>query len=61
MEALLQTLVSVSEWTKDKVQQSESETSQLYKVYLLKRDAVTKAGQLLERYKELEEAEKELG
>ena len=61
MEALLQTLVSVSEWTKDKVQQSESETSQLYKVYLLKRDAVTKAGQLLERYKELEDAEKELG
>lgn len=61
MEALLQTLVSVSEWTKDKVKQSESETSQLYKVYLLKRDAVTKAGQLLERYKELEEAEKELG
>ena len=61
MEALLQTSVSVSEWTKDKVQQSESETSQLYKVYLLKRDAVTKAGQLLERYKELEEAEKELG
>lgn len=61
MEVLLQTLVSVSEWTKDKVQQSESETSQLYKVYLLKRDAVTKAGQLLERYKELEEAEKELG
>ena len=61
MEALLQTLVSVGEWTKDKVQQSESETSQLYKVYLLKRDAVTKAGQLLERYKELEEAEKELG
>lgn len=61
MEALLQTLVSVSEWTKDKMQQSESETSQLYKVYLLKRDAVTKAGQLLERYKELEEAEKELG
>lgn len=61
MEALLQNLVSVSEWTKDKVQQSESETSQLYKVYLLKRDAVTKAGQLLERYKELEEAEKELG
>ena len=61
MEALLQTLVSVSGWTKDKVQQSESETSQLYKVYLLKRDAVTKAGQLLERYKELEEAEKELG
>ena len=61
MEALLQTLVSVSEWTKDKVQQSESETSQLYKVYLLKRDAVTKAGQLRERYKELEEAEKELG
>lgn len=61
MEALLQTLVSVSEWMKDKVQQSESETSQLYKVYLLKRDAVTKAGQLLERYKELEEAEKELG
>ena len=61
MEALLQTLVSVSEWRKDKVQQSESETSQLYKVYLLKRDAVTKAGQLLERYKELEEAEKELG
>ena len=61
MEALLQTLVSVSEWTKDKVQQSESETSQLYKVYLLKRDAATKAGQLLERYKELEEAEKELG
>lgn len=61
MEALLQTLVLVSEWTKDKVQQSESETSQLYKVYLLKRDAVTKAGQLLERYKELEEAEKELG
>lgn len=60
MEALLQTLVLVSEWTKDKVQQSESETSQLYKVYLLKRDAVTKAGQLLERYKELEEAEKEL-
>lgn len=61
MEALLQTLVSVSEWTKDKMQQSESETSQLYEVYLLKRDAVTKAGQLLERYKELEEAEKELG
>lgn len=61
MEALLQTLVSVSEWTKGKMQQSESETSQLYKVYLLKRDAVTKAGQLLERYKELEEAEKELG
>ena len=61
MEALLQTLVSVSEWTKDKVQQSESETSQLYKVYLLKRDVVTKAGQLLERYKELEDAEKELG
>ena len=61
METLLQTLVSVSEWTKDKMQQSESETSQLYKVYLLKRDAVTKAGQLLERYKELEEAEKELG
>lgn len=61
MEALLQTLVSVSEWAKDKMQQSESETSQLYKVYLLKRDAVTKAGQLLERYKELEEAEKELG
>lgn len=61
MEALLQTLVSVSEWTKDKMQQSESETSQLYKVYLLKRDAVTKAGQLLERYKELEDAEKELG
>ena len=61
MEALLQTLVSVSEWTKDKMQKSESETSQLYKVYLLKRDAVTKAGQLLERYKELEEAEKELG
>lgn len=61
MEALLQTLVSVSEWTKDKLQQSESETSQLYKVYLLKRDVVTKAGQLLERYKELEEAEKELG
>lgn len=61
MEALLQILVSVSEWTKDKMQQSESETSQLYKVYLLKRDAVTKAGQLLERYKELEEAEKELG
>ena len=61
MEALLQNLVSVSEWTKDKMQQSESETSQLYKVYLLKRDAVTKAGQLLERYKELEEAEKELG
>lgn len=61
MEALLQTLVSVSEWTKDKVQQSESETSQLYKGYLLKRDAVTKAGQLLERYKELEDAEKELG
>ena len=61
MEALLQTLVLVSEWTKDKVQQSESETSQLYKVYLLKRDAVTKAGQLLERYKELEDAEKELG
>ena len=61
MEALVQTLVSVSEWTKDKVQQSESETSQLYKVYLLKRDAVTKAGQLLERYKELEDAEKELG
>ena len=61
MEALLQTLVSVSEWTKDKMQQSESEASQLYKVYLLKRDAVTKAGQLLERYKELEEAEKELG
>ena len=61
MEALLQTLVSVSERTKDKMQQSESETSQLYKVYLLKRDAVTKAGQLLERYKELEEAEKELG
>ena len=61
MEALLQTLVSVSEWTKDKMQQSESETSQLYKVYLLKRDAVTKAGQLLERYKELEEADKELG
>ena len=61
MEALLQTLVSVSEWTKDKMQQSESETSQLYKVYLLTRDAVTKAGQLLERYKELEEAEKELG
>lgn len=61
MEALLQNLVSVSEWTKDKVQQSESETSQLYKVYLLKRDAVTKAGQLLERYKELEEVEKELG
>ena len=55
MEALLQTLVSVSEWTKDKMQQSELETSQLYKVYLLKRDAVTKAGQLLERYKELEE------
>lgn len=61
MEALLQTLVSVSERTKDKMQQSESETSQLYEVYLLKRDAVTKAGQLLERYKELEEAEKELG
>ena len=61
MEALLQILVSVSERTKDKMQQSESETSQLYKVYLLKRDAVTKAGQLLERYKELEEAEKELG
>lgn len=61
MEALLQTLVLVSEWTKDKVQQSESETSQLYKFYLLKRDAVTKAGQLQERYKELEEAEKELG
>ena len=61
MEALLQTLVSVSEWTKDKMQQSESETSQLYKVYLLKRDAVTKAGQLLERYKELGDAEKELG
>lgn len=61
MGALLQTLVSVIEWTKDKMQQSESETSQLYKVYLLKRDAVTKAGQLLERYKELEEAEKELG
>ena len=61
MEALLQTLVSVSERTKDKMQQSESETSQLYKFYLLKRDAVTKAGQLLERYKELEEAEKELG
>ena len=61
MEALLQTLVSVSEWTKDKMQMAESETSQLYKVYLLKRDAVTKAGQLLERYKELEEAEKELG
>lgn len=61
MEALLQTLVSVIEWTKDKMQQSESEISQLYKVYLLKRDAVTKAGQLLERYKELEEAEKELG
>ena len=61
METLLQTLVSVSEWTKDKMQQSESETSQLYKVYLLKRDAVTKAGQLLERYKELEEADKELG
>lgn len=61
MEALLQTLVSVSEWTKGKMQQSESETSQLYEVYLLKRDAVTKAGQLLERYKELEEAEKELG
>ena len=61
MEALLQTLASVSERTKDKMQQSESETSQLYKVYLLKRDAVTKAGQLLERYKELEEAEKELG
>ena len=61
MEALLQTLVSVSERTKDKMQQSESETSQLYKVYLLKRDAVTKAGQLLERYKELEEADKELG
>ncbi len=61
MEALLQTLVSVSEWTKDKMQQSEAETSQLYKVYLLKRDAVTKAGQLLERYKELEEADKELG
>ena len=61
MEALLQNLVSVIEWTKDKMQQSESEASQLYKVYLLKRDAVTKAGQLLERYKELEEAEKELG
>ena len=61
MEALLQTLVSVSEWTKGKMQQSESETSQLYKVYLLKRDAFKKAGQLLERYKELEEAEKELG
>ena len=61
MEALLQTLASVSERTKDKMQQSESETSQLYKFYLLKRDAVTKAGQLLERYKELEEAEKELG
>ena len=61
MEALLQTLVSVSERTKDKMQQSESETSQLYKFYLLKRDAVTKAGQLQERYKELEEAEKELG
>ena len=61
MEALLQTLVSVSERTKDKMQQSESETSQLYKVYLLKRDAFTKAGQLQERYKELEEAEKELG
>ena len=61
MEALLQTLVSVSERTKDKMQQSEAETSQLYKVYLLKRDAVTKAGQLLERYKELEDADKELG
>lgn len=61
MEALLQTLVLVSERAKDKMQQSESVTSQLYKVYLLKRDAVTKAGQLLERYKELEEAEKELG
>lgn len=61
MEALLQTLVSVSERTKDKMQQSESETSRLYEVYLLKRDAVTKAGQLQERYKELEEAEKELG
>lgn len=61
MEALLQTLVSVSEWTKDKMQQSESETSQLYEVYLLKRDAVTKAGQLMERYKELEDADKELG
>lgn len=61
MEALLQILVSVSERTKDKMQQSESETSRLYEVYLLKRDAVTKAGQLQERYKELEEAEKELG
>ena len=61
MEALLQTLVSVSERTKDKMQQSESVTSQLYEVYLLKRDAVTKAGQLLERYKELEDADKELG
>ncbi len=61
MEALLQTLVSVSERTKDKMQQSESETSQLYEVYLLKRDAVTKAGQLMERYKELEDADKELG
>lgn len=61
MEALLQILVSVSEWTKDKMQQSESETSQLYEVYLLKRDAVTKAGQLMERYKELEDADKELG
>ena len=61
MEALLQILVSVSEWTKDKMQQSELETSQLYEVYLLKRDAVTKAGQLMERYKELEDADKELG
>ena len=61
MEALLQILVSVSERTKNKMQQSESETSRLYEVYLLKRDAVTKAGQLLERYKELEDADKELG
>ena len=61
MEALLEILTSVCKRTKAKIQRSESETSQRYEAYLLKRDAVTKAEQLLERYKELEEAERELG
>ena len=60
IEILLHTLASVCEQTKNRMQQSEAEKSQLYEMYLLKRDAVTKAEQLLERYKELEEAEKEL-
>lgn len=60
MEALLQILEAVCEQMKDRMQQSEAEKGQLYKTYLAKRDGVTQAEQLLERYRELESAEKDL-